>query len=64
MKSKEEIKQEIDDCLRMIISNSNAIIGDETLTDGQISNLHLSNKIIQTRVETLGWVIGDKVTFP
>jgi hypothetical protein len=64
MKSKEEIKQEIDDCLRMIISNSNTIIGDETLTDGQISNLHLSNKIIQTRVETLGWVIGDKVTFP
>ena len=64
MKSKGEIKQEIDDCLRMIISNSNAIIGDETLTDGQISNLHLSNKIIQTRVETLGWVIGEKITFP
>jgi hypothetical protein len=63
MKTKEEIKQEIDNCLRMIISNSDAIIGDETLTDGQISNLHLSNKIIESRIETLGWVIGEKVTF-
>ena len=64
MKTRSEIKQEIDDCIRMIASNTDAIATDETLSNGQITNLHYSNKIIQTRIETLGWVIGEKVTFP
>ena len=54
MKTKEEIRNDIEDAHRMIQSNTVAILNDETLTSGQISNLHLANKIIQTRIDTLG----------
>jgi hypothetical protein len=57
MKTKEEIRKDMDDSYRMILSNTVAILTDETLTSGQISNLHLANKIIQTRIDTLYWVI-------
>ena len=57
MKTKEEIQKDIEDGHRMIQSNTVAILNDETLTSGQISNLHLANKIIQTRIDTLYWVI-------
>ena len=57
MKTKEEIQKDIEDGHRMIQSNTMAILNDETLTSGQISNLHLANKIIQTRIDTLYWVI-------
>ena len=57
METKEEIQKDIEDGHRMIQSNTMAILNDETLTSGQISNLHLANKIIQTRIDTLYWVI-------
>lgn len=60
MKTKEEIQKDIEDGYRMIQSNTVAILNDETLTSGQISNLHLANKIIQTRIDTLYWVINGK----
>ena len=57
MKTKEEIQKDMDDSYRMILSNTEAILNDETLTTGQISNLHLANKIIQTRIDALKWVL-------
>lgn len=60
MKTKEEIQKDIEDGHRMIQSNTVAILNDETLTSGQISNLHLANKIIQTRIDTLYWVINGE----
>jgi hypothetical protein len=57
MKTEKEIRKDIEDGYRMIQSNTVAILTDETLTSGQISNLHLANKIIQTRIDTLYWVI-------
>lgn len=60
MKTKEEIQKDMDDSYRMLLSNTEAILTDETLTSGQISNLHLANKIIQTRMETLDWVLREK----
>jgi len=45
----------------MIISNTDAIKNDDSLTTGQIYNLHLANKLIQTRVDTLKWVIGSEI---
>ena len=60
MKTKEEIRKDIEDGHRMIQSNTVAILNDETLTSGQISNLHLANKIIQTRIDTLYWVINGE----
>lgn len=61
MKTNEDIQQDIEDNNQMIISNTDAIKNDESLTTGQIYNLHLANKIIQTRIDTLKWVIGIEI---
>ena len=61
MKTKEDIQKDIEDNNQMIISNTDALKNDDSLTTGQIYNLHLANKIIQTRIDTLKWIISSEI---